>query len=745
MVSTPDREPPLWLRLFGAFSFLCLGAFALTLLLPGGRFTNDLLSLLDDPAIAFAVAALLYARSRSRGLIRTVWGLFAAGTAAWFIGEMVFEARDALGAGSGTSVADVFYLLFYPPVMAGLFLLGREERRRHDPGHALDVVIVMGGAGLLLWALVRQASWDVAGGMTTQTVDIAYVALGLGLLWLLMLPAIHAEVRWTRSRTLIACSFLGIVVADTIWATTPTDAYGLLASSSLALLGIAAALDPNPDVAELTPETARRHHLITELAVVGVGAFAGALTVWVTVGDGAAADLVLGAAALLTLVLARLVLNIAANDRLLAASDRRASTDPLTGLFNHGSFHEHLDREVARSARSGAPLALLLIDLDHLKSVNDLGGHRAGDRVLAELACLLRATCRETDLVCRIGGDELAVIAPATGLEQARELADRLTRAAHGIWSGPAHARIQVSLSLGLSVLPVMATTKARLMAQADAALYAAKERGRDGWMTFDPRTQFEDFSDGDGERMQAQLAGRASDFRAVFTHALEPMIITDHVPVILEVNDAAAELAGVSREHLVGRDLAEFVEGADAAALPRILASIEVSARQGGTIEAVLPSGRGALIEFAASRFSPGRTLVGLRDITDRTQALAELTRSEARFRALFDGAPEAIFITDDDGIVIDANRAASMLTERAHDVLVGASVGDLVPERERERVERAGQDLLREHVLDATYEAVDEDGRRRIVEYSSVTDFVPGEHLSIVREVTGRVVAER
>jgi len=87
-------------------------------------------------------------------------------------------------------------------------------------------------------------------------------------------------------------------------------------------------------------------------------------------------------------------------------------------------------------------------------------------------------------------------------------------------------------------------------------------------------------------------------------------------------------------------------------------------------------------------------------------------------------------MFITDDDGVVIDAN-------------LVGASVGEFGPEWDRELIERTGQDLRRDHhALAATYEVVDEAGHRRVVEYSSVADVVPGEHLSIVREVTGRTV---
>ena len=739
MVADQDREPPLWLRVFGAFSLLCLVGFAVVLAVPANQFTPGLLSFLDDPAIAFAVAALLFARSRAQGSMRKVWTLFAAGVAAWLAGEIVFEVRDAVGAGTGASIADVFYLLFYPPVMAGLVVLGREDRHVRRPGQALDVVIVMGGMALLLWSLLRQTSLTATGSLMTQTVDIAYVALGLGLLWMLIVPVLQTDACWTRSRTLMAWAFTGIVVSDLVWSVAPTDGYGLLASSSLALLGIAAARDPEPRPAARDAAVARRRHLFAEFAVVGVGMLAGVVMTWLALRNDAPRDLILGAALLILLVLARLVVSISFNDTLLRASDQRASTDPLTGLLNHGSFHEHLDREVARSARSGAPLSLLLIDLDHLKSVNDLGGHRAGDQVISEVASLLSETCRETDLVCRVGGDEMAVIAPATGLEQARGLADRLTRAAHTIWTGPARARIQVSLSVGLSVLPVLATTKARLLAQADAALYAAKERGRDGWMTFDPRSQFEEVPEQDLPRARAELAGRAADFRAVFTHALEPMIITDHVPVILEANDAAVHLAEVSRERLIGHPLAEFVDGPEAAELPRILASIEVSSRQGGTIHAVFPSGRRALVEFEASRFSPDQTLVGLRDITERTEALAELTRSEARFRGLFDGAPEAMFITDDEGVVIDANPAAAELTGRERAALVGASVAELGSEQDREQIEQNGQDLLREHSLAASYEAVDDAGRRRRVEYSSVADFVPGEHLSIVREVTG------
>jgi len=477
---------PLWLILLGVAAALCVVAMAITLLLPAGRATAVLETVLDDPAIAFAVAALLFARSRSRSRTRTVWGLLAAGVACWLAGELIFDVRELLGASSDASVADVFYLLYYVPVMAGMYLLGRRDRRAHGAGQSLDVPIIMAGTGLLLWAVVRQSAITATGSLTTQALDVAYVALDLGLLWLLILPLVRSDTPWTRARVLMAGGLFGILLADTVWVAVHSGLYGLIASSSMLLLGVAALHHPRLVENDVAPGT--RHRTLAELAVVVAGVASLLMLDWLALNDGLRLDLVLGASAVLALVLARLRFTIVTNERLLRASERRASTDPLSGLLNHGSFHEHLDRELARAGREREPLTLLFVDLDHLKSVNDLAGHRAGDRVIVQLAELLRTTCRETDLVCRTGGDEMAVIAPATDLAQAGELARRLLQAAHGIRVETLSAEAQLSLSIGASVFPHPATTKVELIEQADAALYEAKRRGRDRWCGFDPR-----------------------------------------------------------------------------------------------------------------------------------------------------------------------------------------------------------------------------------------------------------------
>lgn len=731
------RVVPTWLYAFGAVAGLGLLGMVVTFALPAGRFSDVLLTVLDDLATAFVVVALLFARSRSRGMARKVWGLFALGVAAWLAGELLFEIRDALGYGSDVSIADVFYLLFYLPVIAGLLLLGRGDRPVRRSGQSLDAVIVMAAAALLLWVLVRTSLLSATGSVTTQIVNVAYVVLDLGLLWLLILPALRSDVPWTRTRTLIAWAFAGILFADTVWITTDTELYGLLASTSLLLLGIAATRDPRLTGAE--PHTRRRRRLAAELAVVASGAFAVGLLDWMAIDGGVPVDLVAGVTVLLGLVLARLLLGIATEERLLSASEERASTDPLTGLLNHGSFNEHLDREIHRARRAETPLSLLLVDLDHLKAVNDLAGHRAGDRVIRQLADLLRQVSRETDLVCRVGGDEMAVIAPATDPVQAGELAERMVRAARTLHIDGLGEPWRLSLSIGVAGFPTTAVDKPELIEHADEALYQAKNEGRDRWQAYVPDAFGPDAAL-QRARTRARLASRESDFRAVFTHAFEPMVIADDRTTILDVNEAAVQLGGATREAIVGRRLADFVAPDERQTLTAALARLDFFSHDEGELHVLLPGGRATLIEFSASRFSPERFLVGLRDIGERTQAQHELAVSESRFRALFDGANDAVFITDDDGRVLDANPAASRLSERSRPELLGALIADLVAPDERDVADVALETLQRERTLTATGSFVDGAGRQRTVEWSSVADFVPGQHLSLVRDITQR-----
>ena len=165
-----------------------------------------------------------------------------------------------------------------------------------------------------------------------------------------------------------------------------------------------------------------------------------------------------------------------ANSRELA--DRLAEladVDGLTGCLNHRSFRERLDAEVARTTRARGRVALLHVDLDHFKAVNDSFGHPVGDEVLANVGAVLAGMARRSDVVARIGGEEFAMLLPDTVLDDAVAVAERV-RDRIGALQRPVH----VTASVGVSALPEVADTEAQLVSTADRALYAAKRSGRD-------------------------------------------------------------------------------------------------------------------------------------------------------------------------------------------------------------------------------------------------------------------------
>lgn len=147
--------------------------------------------------------------------------------------------------------------------------------------------------------------------------------------------------------------------------------------------------------------------------------------------------------------------------------------DPLTGVGNARLLSDRLPYEIARHARYGRPLAVLVCDLDGFKGVNDRFGHAAGDEVLSAIAAAFVRTVREQDTVVRQGGDEFCVLAPESGREEAERLAERLRGAAREAVQG-LHG---LGASWGVAVYPQDGATANELLAVADAAAFAAKRR----------------------------------------------------------------------------------------------------------------------------------------------------------------------------------------------------------------------------------------------------------------------------
>lgn len=162
------------------------------------------------------------------------------------------------------------------------------------------------------------------------------------------------------------------------------------------------------------------------------------------------------------------------------ALDRRAAADPLTGLPNRRAFDARYAAVSAHFQRYGRPFGVILLDVDHFKQFNDTWGHEAGDRVLQQVAGLLRASVREVDLAARIGGEEFVIVLPETSLAQALTVAERVRAAiaAHPVpWNG---RLLGVTASLGVAACPESSAVASEALAAADAALYLAKAAGRD-------------------------------------------------------------------------------------------------------------------------------------------------------------------------------------------------------------------------------------------------------------------------
>jgi diguanylate cyclase (GGDEF)-like protein len=165
-----------------------------------------------------------------------------------------------------------------------------------------------------------------------------------------------------------------------------------------------------------------------------------------------------------------------ANSVRIAEAERLSQTDDLTKLHNARFLRQFLVNEVKRARRYNYFISALFLDLDDFKKINDRHGHLVGSHVLMEMASILMAAVRDTDVVCRYGGDEFVVILPETGIEQAAQVAERVKEmlAAYN-FTGGRRLKLTVTASFGVAVYPEHAASAQQLMSVADVAMYEAK------------------------------------------------------------------------------------------------------------------------------------------------------------------------------------------------------------------------------------------------------------------------------
>jgi diguanylate cyclase (GGDEF)-like protein/PAS domain S-box-containing protein len=182
---------------------------------------------------------------------------------------------------------------------------------------------------------------------------------------------------------------------------------------------------------------------------------------------------------------------ILANLRLRDTLRNQSIRDPQTGLFNRRYMEDSLDRELSRAERSGKPVVVAMLDIDHFKHLNDNYGHSAGDAVLRDWSNLLKTRFRGSDIVCRYGGEEFVIILPEISVDNARQRLEQLRQDLRRVAVRQDGQTIDgVTVSMGIAYYPVHGRTNQSLLQTADKALYRAKELGRDCIVTASEETQ---------------------------------------------------------------------------------------------------------------------------------------------------------------------------------------------------------------------------------------------------------------
>lgn len=162
-----------------------------------------------------------------------------------------------------------------------------------------------------------------------------------------------------------------------------------------------------------------------------------------------------------------------------------STVDALTKLFNAKFFHNRIVSELLIAEQTESPLSLLLFDIDHFKKFNDTYGHTTGDLVLNQVAGVVKKVCRSSDIVCRYGGEEFAVILIDTDTTGAKIVAEKIRKAVETYILDPQRAEIKVTISIGIATFPEHASDKDSLINHTDQALYSAKKSGRNCSKTY--------------------------------------------------------------------------------------------------------------------------------------------------------------------------------------------------------------------------------------------------------------------
>jgi diguanylate cyclase len=430
----------------------------------------------------FTGVSLLLARAFQKGPRQTVALVLGTAVFAWALGDGVLTWEKWNGATApNPSLADLFYAGFFPLAYAAVVLMLRKEIKRMLPATWLDGAIAGLGAAAVCAAFAFHAIVLSIGSHVSAPVVAVNLIYPIGdVLLLALVVGGTAVLPGRRLPWLLVAAACGI--------NSIGDTFNLFASSGASTTAVGAVIDgiawPTAilmiSIAVWVP-AGRRDLLQTGrvpgFVLPGIGALAGLAILFVGAIHGVSPVALGLATATLVVVGLRLGLSVRGLRTLTAERHRQAVTDELTGLGNRRRLNTLLDDFFADYADPETPtrnLAFLFVDLDHFKQINDSFGHSAGDELLRQLGPRLTGSLRSTDVLVRIGGDELGAVLIDTDPVYAAGLAQRLTALLEQpfVLNG---LSVRISASIGIAMAPTDAFDSVGLMRCADVAMYRAK------------------------------------------------------------------------------------------------------------------------------------------------------------------------------------------------------------------------------------------------------------------------------
>ena len=461
-------------------------------------------NLIYFPIYALSAALTLQAGLRHTGTERRAWSWLTLGILSWGLGQVVYTCLYIVSdTNPFPSLADMGYLALIPCFLVGILHFPRfTHGRLQTASFLLDIMIVVLACGDLLWVLDVQETVEAYRGQPfALSIALAYPLTDLVLCALLLSLILWRPRHLTARQLGMLALGLGLFLAgDLVYAFRtskdlyelgqPIDAFwswgavcfGLAAYSSRASAG---AKQSGRRVPAMGSRTNTRQLLLPNAAIVVTYALFFLLH-RPDPNQHLGIDPILGIVTLLVLV--RQVLGLIDNASLHRRLAHQAEHDHLTGLYNRVNLQGYLAQAITDACEHGGLVAVLYLDLDRMKLVNDSFGHLAGDHVLKEMARRLGGALRGQDILARVGGDEFVVIlSRLEHTDQAVSIAERLLKAVCAPVSVQGQ-EVFLTVSIGVTVCPRDTDDADTALKQADIAMYQAKQQGKNTWRWFDER-----------------------------------------------------------------------------------------------------------------------------------------------------------------------------------------------------------------------------------------------------------------